>query len=826
MFVKILVVDDSAPDRLIIKNLLTEYEVLTANDGLEAMRLIDEHDDINLIILDLNMPEMDGFQVLEKLKSDDYKFRRIRTIILTNYNELDNEIRGLKLGAVDYIRKPIHMHSLKARIEVHVALLRTEFALEQRLNIQGITFELLFNQSPIGIAISYDKPSSDTTGKSNYRINPMFVQITGRTADELNESGLLAITHCDDLEEELKLLSSFKAGEISGYTIDKRLIKPDSSVIWVHSIMARLILPDEQKYNHIYLIQDITERKEIEKELKESERSKSVLLSHLPGLAYRCKIDRQWTMLFVSDGCLTLTGYSAESLLYNRDLSYNDIIAPEYRESIWKEWKTTLAREQSFKNEYEIITANGERKWVLEIGERVLTKNGEEALEGIVIDISDRKEIENMLKYNNEYDRWTGLHNQYYLENLILSDTKKSSTVNRAIIGINLNSVHALTTMFGFQYSHNLIKELANALAVYSSENKLLCKGYENHFVFYIKDYANKNEILNFCKVLSKTLAPYLTAERIASGIGIVEINPEHELDLDELFRKLLIASEKAADLEDDINNSGICFYDGDLEMQISRENEIKLELSEIASADDLGGLFLQYQPILDLKSNKICGFETLARLHSEKLGVVPPLEFIPIAEETKLIVPIGKKIIQKAFSFLKRLENKGYEQVSVSINLSVIQLLKDEFVNELFKTIETLNINPANIGLEITESVFSSEHEKINRVLGELKDAGIHIYIDDLGTGYSSLSRLRDLNVNSIKLDKSFIDKLMYLKPEETIIGDIISMAHKLCCNVVAEGVEFEAQKQSLSNFGCDKIQGYLISKPLNEDDAIDFLI
>ena len=129
MLMKILVVDDSASDRLIIKNMLSEYDILTACDGLEAVHMLQEHAGINLLILDLNMPNMDGFQVLEFLKEYE-RYRRLRTIILTNYDELDNEIKGLKLGAVDYIRKPIHMESLRARIDVHVALLRAEQALK------------------------------------------------------------------------------------------------------------------------------------------------------------------------------------------------------------------------------------------------------------------------------------------------------------------------------------------------------------------------------------------------------------------------------------------------------------------------------------------------------------------------------------------------------------------------------------------------------------------------------------------------------------------------------------------------------------------------
>lgn len=825
MQIKILIVDDSASDRLIIQKLLSEYSLLTASDGLEAMQIINENDDINLLILDLNMPNMDGFEVLTKLR-DNIRYKNIRTIILTNYNELDNEIRGLKLGAVDYIRKPIHMESLKVRIDVHVALLRAEYNLRQRLSMQGITFEQVFNQAPVGIAISVNNDEEASPIESEYKLNPMFEQIIGRTTEELRQTGMKSITHPHDLKEELNLIKKMQTGEICAYTIEKRFIKPDGSVIWVHSIMSTLTFPDEHKSNHIYIIRDITERKEMEKALKESERSKSVLLAHLPGLAYRRYVDRQWTMQFVSEGCRKLTGYAPESLLYNKELSFNDVIAPEYRDALWEEWERILPRRLPFKYEYEIITASGERKWVLEMGEGVYSESGEAiAVEGVIIDISDRKEIENLLKYNNEYDRLTGLHNLNYLQNIILEDAQKINPSKRAIIGITLISMHELSTMFGFQYTQNLIKDLARLLEVHSTENRLLGNAYENRFIYYIRDYNDKNELLDFCKNISGTLEPFLAAERISAAIGIVEITRDNERDVDEIFRKLLIASQKARQSSDSTESIAVCFYDEEIEKQVTRENEIKCELSQIASSDDSEGLFLQFQPILYLNSNKLWGFEALARMESKILGRVSPMEFIPIAEETKLIVPLGKKLIQQAFRFLKKLEKQGYDQLKVSINLSVIQLLKTEFLNEMLEIARKMDVDPAKIAIEVTESVFSSECDKINRALENLKKAGLQIFIDDFGTGYSSLARIRDFNVDTIKIDKSFIDKLTNVEPEKTITCDIISMAHKLGYTVVAEGVEYEKQKEYLLNSGCDKIQGYLISRPLDENAAIDFL-
>ena len=823
MSAKILVVDDSASDRFIIERMLREYDILTACDGIEAMQQIDEHGDIDIVILDLNMPKMDGFEVLKALKSND-RYKGLRTIILTNYDELDNEIEGLRLGAVDYIRKPVNMDSLKARIEIHVELLRIQQMLEHKLYEQGLTFDTIFQQAPIGIAISHGSEPSNGRENTVARFNPMFEKITGRTKDELMELGWVKITYPDDLDKDLINFKKLQRGELSSYSMEKRYVRPDGSIVWVQMTVAPLIISNDDRYNHICLAQEITRRKEMEADLLESERSKSVLLSHLPGLAYRCKYDRQWTMEFVSAGCSTLTGYSPESLINNKELAFCDLVAPEYRESLWIEWEKTLAKKVPLNYEYQIITAEGERKWVLEMGEGVFGEGGEvEALEGIIIDITYRKRIEDRLKYNSEHDRWTGLHNLNYLETLLERDGKHRRLENRAFVSTNLNTVQSLTATYGFHYTQELMREVADMLGQYCTDRRMLFYTYENLFVFYLKDYKDREELTEFCRDIANMLESLLVAERIGGGIGVVQIDKDSDRDVDQLMKRLLIASEKALNIYD--RDVGICFYDAEIEMEMIREEEIKRELAKIGADENYGELFLQYQPILDLESNRICGFEALSRLKIEKFGLVPALEFIPIAEKTKLIVPIGRRAIIRALRFLRRLKDNGFGGVLVSINVSAIQLLRSDFSENLFKMIDRTQVNPENIGLEITESVFASNYEEINRIIGGLKDSGIQIAIDDFGTGYSSLARERELNVNCLKIDKSFIDKLMCLDAKDTITSDIISMAHKLGHCVIAEGVEHEKQRQYLHSWGCDRIQGYLIGKPLDEEAAIGVL-
>jgi len=694
----------------------------------------------------------------------------------------------------------------------------------KKLNERSSILNAIILQAPIGIALSYNFEPAAPESNAFISINPMFEKITGRTKEDLLELGWAKITHPDDLEEDMAYYKRLQSGEIKSYSLEKRLIKPDGSIVWVYMVGALLILPGEQKPSYICLIQDISKRKEMEKELAESERSKSVLLSHLPGMAYRYNFDREWTMQFVSKGCHDLTGYDSEDLLFNKKLSYNDIIAPEYKELVWEEWHRILATRQPFKYEYEIITASGERKWVLEMGQGIFTEDGEvEALEGIIMDISERRRIEDNLRYNNEHDAWTGLYNRRYLEQLLEQDARGQLTEKRAIISINLSSVQILSMTYGFHYAQELIKRVADALKLLCNHNYILFNTYENRFVFYAKNYKDKEELAAFCRAIGNTLESILVVERIGCGIGVIEINESNKDDVGKLLKNLLITSEKAVNMaERDIN---ICFFDEELETKIIREAEINHELTQIAEGSDDNSLFLQFQPIFDVKQNQICGFEALARLNSRKLGLISPLEFIPIAEKTKLMVPVGEKIIQKALQFLKRLKENGYDTISIAINISAIQLLRANFTKNLFEMITKMQANPANICLEITESIFTSNYQEVNRILGELKSLGLRIAIDDFGTGYSSLARERELNINCLKIDKYFIDKLLLIKPEDAITGDIISMAHKLGHYVVAEGVEDERQAEYLARFGCDKIQGYLVGKPLNEDAAIELL-
>jgi len=824
MITKILVLDDASSDRKIIASMLKDYEVYTGENGLEGLQRIEEHGPFDLVILDINMPVMNGFEFLEELEKRAL-LPRLRVLILTNYDEVENELKGLRMGAVDYIRKPVHIESLHARIEIHRTLMTMQRKLEDEYANKTIAYNKIFEEAPLGIAVSFNpEPCLDEKDNENFDINPMYSVITGRSKEDLRRNGWIAITHPEDVEENLRQYRALLAGEVDGYTMDKRILKPDGTYVWVNMVVSRTNLVGELKYNHLSLIKDITLRKEAEENLKEAERSKGVLLSHLPGLAYRCKNDAHWTMEFVSDGAKTLTGYTPEELVDNKIISFNALIAKEYQEDLRARWDAQLLKKLPFSEEYEILHKSGKRVWVMEMGQGVYDEEGQlMAIEGIILDVSERKKIESHLKYQMDHDRWTGLYNQNYMEKMLLKDLSKNDGSKKALLAINLNYVHFLNLVYGFHYTQDLMKKVAETLLLYANEERILFKMHDNQFVFYFKDKASKEELTQFAKDIHLTLEHVLMLERVDLGIGVMEYLGFIEDDVDRLLKRVLIASERALKRGEELP---LAFFGEEMEEEILREDYIKKELAQITDQIKPDRLKLYYQPIIRLEDERIVGFEALARLDSSKFGMVSPLEFIAIAEKTKLIIPLGEIIMDMALKFVKDIRDKTQEEYTVSINVSPIQLLKEDFCDTFLQALMYHGVPARAVHLEVTETVFSNNYEDINDALGALKAQGIVIALDDFGTGYSSLARERELNINCLKIDKSFIDKLLVHNNEDALTGDIITMAHRLGHTVVAEGVEEEQQITYLQKYHCDMVQGYYYYKPMREEEAVSLAL
>lgn len=317
----------------------------------------------------------------------------------------------------------------------------------KRLRERELQYKSAFQNSSTGLAV-FD------ARHHILEYNTTYEKIAGKPENDFVSMNLKAFCGQEDLPNGLK--NGEPPVDLNGFSTLQRLVRPGSD-IWARIRFTSLESFEDEKQSYLCIVEDLTENMSALHALRESERSKSVFLRNLPGMAYRCKYDRDWTMQFVSEGCFALTGYKQESLLNNRDLSYNELIFPAYREAIWNEWNRVLDQKTVFQSEYEIRTASGEAKWVYEQGQGIYDENGEIcALEGLVFDITARKKRETENRYLTEHDLMTGLYNRGFFQQEKLRLDNESS-LPLAIIIANINGVRLINDAFGHAEGDRLI---------------------------------------------------------------------------------------------------------------------------------------------------------------------------------------------------------------------------------------------------------------------------------------------------------------------------------------------------------------------------------
>ena len=422
------------------------------------------------------------------------------------------------------------------------------------------------------------------------------------------------------------------------------------------------------------------------------------------------------------------------------------------------------------------------------------------------------------------YDTLTGLPNAAFLKQIMNEEQNKKIGENQAILIIKYDKLNLKNITFGYEYGDMVLKELANRIKFMEDNHIRLFTLTSGNFLLYVDAYEEREELLTIIDKINNLVDEPLIINDIKEHsqvkIGIMAYR-DNSRSMDKLLKYATIALNYT-DISEGENYS---FFDESMEASIQRSEIIERELRTAINDRDESKIYLVYQPILDSRTNKIDTFEALARMNSEEFGFVSPVEFIEIAEKNQLIIPLSDLILKIACTFIADLLKRGYSNIRVAVNISTIHLLQEDFVINLLNILEETGIAGRNLELEITETLFIDNFHIINERLKDLRKEGIYIAIDDFGTGYSSFDRLSELSVDTLKIDQYFINKITESNKDSIITRDIISIAHRLGLKTVAEGVELNIQKDYLIKYKCDKLQGYLFSKPLPEKEAIKIL-
>ncbi|MGN7118682.1 EAL domain-containing protein [Lysinibacillus odysseyi] len=414
------------------------------------------------------------------------------------------------------------------------------------------------------------------------------------------------------------------------------------------------------------------------------------------------------------------------------------------------------------------------------------------------------------------YDEVTGLPNHRYLEEKLEEDMPVSKS-GLTILLIEVERLDAIEISFGQKHKNVLVKTIADRFQSVLKEGQLLVKFAKNQFIIYVKQDCKK-EARRICEALRQILEQpiqlhhYSLRVKLYTGIAVY---PNDAQRTERLIKCAQYALNKA-------KTSGpghVAFYTSEIELKNRERLQLEHDLEKALINNEL---FLEYQPQLEIRTNEIRSVEALVRWQHPRMGRIAPDHFISIAEESGLIIPLGLAVLKMACRDMKRWEELHGKAVKVAVNLSLSQLYQENFSGEVRKILTETGWEAAYLQLEITESM-TYEVAQMIPVLDELKALGVTVAIDDFGTGYSSLSYLTDFPFDCLKIDRSFVDKIGISKKGEAIVTTILAMAKHLNVKVVAEGIETVEQFMYLEDAGCDKIQGYYVSKPLPFNELID---
>lgn len=472
--------------------------------------------------------------------------------------------------------------------------------------------------------------------------------------------------------------------------------------------------------------------------------------------------------------------------------------------------------------EYRILGKNNKEYWIESKGKKTVEKNGDIFIHGAISEITLRKERELEINYLSFNDEVTGIPNRRYFVKEASRIIKEHSGENIALIFIDLDNFKYVNDTYGHDSGDALLYEFSRIILEMNIEDSFLARYGGDEFILIKNNISGKNQIKGILDdIIKKLSSPLVVNDKeifctLSIGVSIYPLDGK-ELGI------LLKRADMAMYLAKINGKNRYEFFDLKILEVLDREFEIEKGLRIAIDKEEIR---LVYQPKVMIDTGVVIGFESLVRWYSKDLGLVSPKEFIPIAENSGLIIPIGKYIIDESFKKCKELSEKASKTFKMAINLSEVQIRDEEIVDYIEKSLQKYDLDASYIELEITENIIMKSAEKNIKTLERLKKLGVTLALDDFGTGYSSLSYLRTLPIDVLKIDKSFIDGILIEEKSEYIINSIIELSHYLNLLVVAEGVETKEQKEYLERSSCDIIQGYYFSKPVEFDEISKMIL
>lgn len=614
-------------------------------------------------------------------------------------------------------------------------------------------------------------------------------------------------------EEFIRLLDEKEAI----FDFESAIRRKDGSIIWI-SENARAVRDAQGKVVcYEGTVMDITQRRAMQQALDRQMALFGQLFEDSP-LAIAL-VDTVGRIVEVNRGFETLFGYRRDDLLGKDNRLF---IVPEEQMSEINSIRQRILNGETVQRETLRRTSRGDIVPVNVMGHPVRIGGEITNIFWIYQDISERKEFERQITHQAFHDSLTGLPNRSLFRERLgraVERSKRRSDYNFAAMLIDLNKFKWVNDSLGHQAGDALLVEIASRLNSCVRRVDTVARLGGDEFAVLLEEFRTYKEVIAVAsRIQSEARRPFFwNGKEILSGasVGIVLQTCDYA-GAEDILRDADIAMYKAKE-----RGRGHLVFHNRMRQEvlevINLENELRRAIEERS-------LELHYQPIFDVNGGKLEGFEALVRWRHPERGMVMPDRFIPLAEESGLIVPLGQWVINTACSQLKAWDDESGSAdygLTMSVNLSCKQFAQHTLVDMIVRALRENGIAPPRLKLEITESAIILDPASAKEKLRRLKDIGVLLAVDDFGTGYSSLSYLRQFPMDILKIDRSFISGTDTPKENAEIVRSIVDMAHSLGLRVTAEGVETQEQLQRLQSINCDRAQGYMFSKPMTPDAA-----
>jgi diguanylate cyclase (GGDEF)-like protein/PAS domain S-box-containing protein len=602
--------------------------------------------------------------------------------------------------------------------------------------------------------------------------------------------------------------------EFRSFDLEYRIVHADGSVRWVWERGTGVIDVEGRPVALEGLIQDITKRKHAETMLREAERRYHGLFDNAIEGIFRTTVEGNY--LDANPALAHIYGFESpqELMASLRDIGRQLYVDPQRRAEFMRIVK---ARGSVTGFESQVYRKNGDVIWISENSRLVLGEDGRPlSYEGTVEDITERRLYQTRIERQANYDTLTGLANRWLLHDRLEQAllTANSFGTRLAVAFVDLDRFKYINDSLGHHVGDELLKEVAARLLSCVRECDTVARRGGDEFVLLINGHPGPDAVQQIMeRMLAAVSRPWIIEQgefQVSCSIGVA-LHPEDGEDA----RTLLKHADSAMYRAKDSGRDNFQFFTRELNTLMTERLEMEGHLRRALERRQFA---LAYQPRVDLDSGRIVAAEALLRWRIPKRGTIAPQRFIALAEETGLIVPIGKWVLQTACAQNKAWQDEGLPPIGVSVNVSARQFRQQEnLVQTVAEVLRDTGLEARYLELELTESMVMHDAPQLVAMLDQLKDLGVQIAVDDFGTGYSSLSYLKRFPVDRLKIDRSFVEHIASDPDDATIVRTIIALGHNLGLKVVAEGVETDEQLRFLRSNLCDEAQGFLMGRPVS---------